>query len=187
MKRSRPLTSLASPFLLRTDLAVKTGEMMLASAQAIAMQLMKMNPLPGARAARQMLTSATAVMSLAASRTAGEAMKRQAAVIRTITQSAGAASRLSGSTARVAQGGLKPIHARATANARRSASSTREGRRPEDRRQVRRGATDLTQDHALYTFNCNRSRSIAAATGAASATRCTWAHSLGSDSGSIPA
>jgi len=159
MKRSRPLTSLANPFLLWTDLALKTGEMMLASAQvishrtsrmskagptpnardrrefalmgrekmeasvesaqAMAMRLMKVNPLLGAHAARQMLTSATAVMSLAASRTVGEAMKRQAALIRAVTQSAATASRLSGSTARIAQRGLKPIHARATANARR--------------------------------------------------------------------
>ena len=159
MKRSSAPRSSTNPLLLWTDLAMRTGEMMLASAQvishrtsrmsktgptpnardrrefalmghekmeasvesaqAMAMRLMKMNPLLGAHAATQMLTSATAVMSLAASRTAGEAMKRQAAVIRTITQSAGAASRLSGSTARVGQGGLKPLHARATANARR--------------------------------------------------------------------
>lgn len=161
MKRNRPLTSLANPFLLWTDLAVKTGEMMLASAQvishrtsrmsragptpnardrrefalmghekieasvesaqAIAMQLIKVNPLLGAHAARQMLTSATALVSLGASRTVGEAITRQAAVIRAITQAAGTASRLSGSAARVAQRGLKPIHARARANARRLA------------------------------------------------------------------
>lgn len=159
MKRSRALPTFANPFLPWTDLALKTGEMMLASAQvighrtsrmsragptpnerdrrefalmghekieasvesaqAIAMQLMKMNPLLGAQAARQMLDSATALMSLAASGTVGEAMTRQAALIRAITQSAATASRLSGSTARVAQHGLKPIHARATANARR--------------------------------------------------------------------
>ena len=89
------------------------------SAQAIATQLAKMNPLLGANAARQMLASATALMSLATSRSVGEAMTRQAELIRAVTQSAAAASQLSGSTARVAQRGLKPVHARATANARR--------------------------------------------------------------------
>jgi len=159
MKRSSATTSSTNPLLLWTDLAMKTGEMMLASAQvishrtsrmskagptpnardrrefalmghekieasvesaqAIAMQLMKMTPLLGAHASKQMLTSATALMSLAASGSVGEAMTRQAALIRAVTQSAATASRLSGSTARVAQRGLKPIHARATANARR--------------------------------------------------------------------
>lgn len=159
MKRSKALTSLANPLLLWTDLALKTGETMLASAQvishrtsrmskagptpnardrrefallghekieasvesaqAIAMQLLKVSPLLAAHASRQMLASATALMSLAASGSVGEAMMRQAALIRSVTQSAATASRLSGSTAQVAQRGLKPIHARATANARR--------------------------------------------------------------------
>ena len=58
-------------------------------------------------------------MSLAASRTAGQAMARQAKLVRTMTQSAATNAQLSGAAARLAQRGLKPIHSRATANAKR--------------------------------------------------------------------
>ena len=159
MKRSTTRYSFANPFLIWADLAFKTGEMMLASAQvighrtgrmaaagpspsardrreftlmgqekieaaaesthAMAVQMMRMNSQLGARAVRQMLTGATAMMSLAASRTAGESMARQAKLVHNMTQSAVTAAQISGSAARLAQLGQKPIHSRATANAKR--------------------------------------------------------------------
>lgn len=89
------------------------------SASAMAAQMMRMNPLLGPRAFGRMMAGAAAVMSLAASRTAGQAMARHAKLVRTMRESATTTAQLSGATARLAQRGLKPIHARATANARR--------------------------------------------------------------------
>jgi hypothetical protein len=91
----------------------------LESASAIAAQMMTLNPLLGPRAVAQMLTGAAAVMSLAASRTPGQAMVRHAKLVRAMTQSATTTARLSGAAAELAQRGLKPIHSRATANAKR--------------------------------------------------------------------
>ena len=89
------------------------------SGSAMAAQMMTMNPLLGALAVKHMTRGAAAVMSLAASRTAGQAMARHAKLVRTMTQSAGTTAQLSGAAARLAQRGLKPIHSRATANAKR--------------------------------------------------------------------
>jgi hypothetical protein len=89
------------------------------SASAMAAQMMMMNPLLGARAVKHMMTGAAAVMSLAASRTAGQAIARRAKLVRTMTQAAATTAQLSGAAARLAQRGLKPIHSRATANAKR--------------------------------------------------------------------
>ena len=89
------------------------------SASAMAAQMMAMNPLLGARAVKHMMRGMAAVMSLAASRTAGQAMTRHAKLVRTMTQSAATTAQLSGAAARLAQRGLKPIHSRATANAKR--------------------------------------------------------------------
>ena len=89
------------------------------SASAIAAQMMMMNRLLGARAVKNMMTAAAAVMSLAASRTAGQAIARRAKLVRTMTQSAATTAQLSGAAARLARRGLKPIHSRATANAKR--------------------------------------------------------------------
>lgn len=89
------------------------------SASAMVKQMMKMNPLLGARAFEHMMAGAAAVMSLAASRTAGQALARHAKLVRAMTQSAATATQLSGAAGRLAQRGLKPIHSRATANARR--------------------------------------------------------------------
>ena len=91
------------------------------SASAMAAQLMAMNPLFGAEAFKHMMSTATAVMSLAASRTPGQAVARHAALVRTMTQSTATTARLSGAAARLARHGLEPIHSRATANARRLA------------------------------------------------------------------
>jgi hypothetical protein len=158
MKRSRTRLS-GNPFLMWAELALKTSEMMIASAQVIghrtgrmaaagtrpnardrrefrlmgqekleaaaestrhmAACMMTMDPFIAVRATQQMLTAATAAMSLAGSRTVAQALARQAKFVRALNRSARTASRISGSSARLAQRGLRPIHARATANARR--------------------------------------------------------------------
>lgn len=89
------------------------------SASAMAAQMMAMNALLGTRALKNMMTGAAALTSLAASRTAGQGMARQVKLVRTIMQSAGITAQMSGAAARLAQHGLKPIHSRATANAKR--------------------------------------------------------------------
>jgi len=89
------------------------------SANAMFAQMMSMNPMLGPRAFRHMMAGATALMSLAASRTAGQALARQAKLVRTMTASAATTGQLARATARVAERGLKPVHSRATANAKR--------------------------------------------------------------------
>ena len=89
------------------------------SARAIAAHLATMNLKFGARAFTHMVTGAAALMSLAASRSVGQSITRQAKLAQTVSQSTITPSELSDSTARLARRGLKPIHARAAANARR--------------------------------------------------------------------
>jgi hypothetical protein len=89
------------------------------SGRAIAAHLATMNLKFGAQAFRYMLTGTTALMSLAASRNAGQFIARQAKLAESLSRSARAASDLSDSAVRLAGRGLNPIHARATANARR--------------------------------------------------------------------
>jgi hypothetical protein len=89
------------------------------SASAMAAQMITMNALLGAQAVKHMMSGAAAVMSLAASRTAVQAMARHAKLVRTMTQSAATTAQLSSVAPRLAQRGLKPIHSRATANAKR--------------------------------------------------------------------
>ncbi len=89
------------------------------SASAVAKQMLAMNPLLAPRAFNHMMAGAAAVMSLAASRTAGQALARHAKLVRTMTQSAATNTQLSGAVGRLAHHGLKPIHSRATANAKR--------------------------------------------------------------------
>ena len=81
--------------------------------------MVRANTQLGTRAVQQMLTGVTDIMALAASRTAGQSIARQAKLVRTMTRSASTASQLSASAAQLAQRGLTPIHARATANAKR--------------------------------------------------------------------
>ena len=92
-----------------------------ASASAMAAQLMTLNPLLGARAVEHTMSAAAAVMSLAASRSVGQAMARHAKLVRTLTKSAATTTQLSSAAARLARRGLIPIHSRATANAKRLA------------------------------------------------------------------
>lgn len=149
-----------NPFIAWTQLAWKTGEMMLHSGEVIGRRMAGMaqaGPAPGLRdqrevalmgrekleaaaesgyamwwslarmnqqlaalAVKQMLAGAAGMASLASSRTPAESVARQTrAVAESVAHSATAASRLSGSTARLAQRGLTPVRARAARNAKR--------------------------------------------------------------------
>jgi hypothetical protein len=89
------------------------------SARAIAAHLAAMNLKLGARPFRHTLSRTAALMSLAASRSVGQSITRQAKLAETFSRSAKTAFEFSDSTARLARRGLEPLHARATANARR--------------------------------------------------------------------
>ena len=90
------------------------------SSQALALSGARMTQQLGAIAFQQMLTSATGMMSLAGSRTAAQVMARQSRLVReTLTGSAAVTAKLSRSAAQVADRTLTPVHARATANAKR--------------------------------------------------------------------
>lgn len=157
---SRPAPALPS-FGAWNDLAVSTGEMLLASAQVIAHRTGRMalaGPLPSARDRREfalmgsekveaamqsalamggssttvglqaglrvwagLQAVAQASLAVAASRTPQQAAERQAALAGAIGSAAGAMTELGSAGVRIASGGLRPIHARATANARRLA------------------------------------------------------------------
>jgi hypothetical protein len=148
-----------NPFFAWGELASKTGEMMIASAQviqhrtgrmatagfapslhdrreftlmgqekmeaiaestqAMALQMMMVNPLLGLRAWDLMMKGSTAMLSLATSTTVGQSLSRQAALARVLTESARANSELSHSAMKIAHQGLEPIHLRATSNAKR--------------------------------------------------------------------
>lgn len=91
-----------------------------ASAQALAARMATMQMQLGALAFRQLLNGANGMMSLAATPAAALTAKGQAALLRTMLDSAVSVnSQVAGALARLAQHGLKPIHARATANAKR--------------------------------------------------------------------
>ena len=90
-----------------------------ASTRGMAAHLATMNLRLGAQAFRQLVTGSAAFTSLAMSRTADQFVTRQAKLTQTLMRSTLSALEWSDSTARLAGHGLKPIHARATANARR--------------------------------------------------------------------
>jgi hypothetical protein len=89
------------------------------SARAMATHMTTMNMNRGMRAFSHMMNATTAFMSLAASRTPAQFVARQARLAETVARSALTAADLATSTARLAKRGLKPVHTRATANARR--------------------------------------------------------------------
>jgi hypothetical protein len=89
------------------------------SGRAMAAHLLTMNLQFGARTFRHIVTGTGALMALAASRNVGESITRHAKLAEMLSRSAATASEYSGSAARLAGRGLAPIHARATANARR--------------------------------------------------------------------
>jgi len=161
MKRNPLGHSCYAPFMLWNDLAMKTAELMLSSAQvighrtgrmalagpapnardrrefalmgqekidasarsaqAMARQMMTMNQPLGVQAFKNIRRSTAAFMSLANSRTPGQLVARQAALARALGQSAVSIADVSKRVTRLAHRGLKPIHAKATANAKRLA------------------------------------------------------------------
>jgi hypothetical protein len=160
MKRYRIRFATNNPMAAWSQLALKTGEMLLASAQvinhrtnriamagavpntrdqrefalmgqekieaatesaqAIATRMVTMNAQIGTLAFRQMLNGMSGIMGLLAAPSMALSMKGQAELLRdAIESSATVASQLSDSMARLAHHGLKPIHSRATGNAKR--------------------------------------------------------------------
>ena len=150
----------ANPFLIWTELALKTSEMLFASAQVISHRTSRManaDAIPNARdqkefilmgqekieaaaesalamairmasinqqlamlTFKQMMSGASGMFALAISPTLALSGKHQAKLMRdAMASTSTTASNLSGSMARLAQHGLKPIHSRATGNARR--------------------------------------------------------------------
>lgn len=96
------------------------SEAVLESTQAFGARALALNQQFVTLAFKQLMTASVAMMSIASSRSAAESVERQGKLVRdTITGSVAAASKLSGSTARVAAGALKPVHKRVRANARR--------------------------------------------------------------------
>ena len=91
------------------------------SAQAMAQQWAGMNVSMGGLAFRTILDGSAALLSLAGSQNVGQMIARQTRLMRTMTQSAKTAAKLSGATIHIARSGVKPVHGRATANARRLA------------------------------------------------------------------
>jgi len=150
----------ANPFLLWTNIALRSAEMVWASSQVIGHRtsrmllahpnysagdrreivlmgqekiaaayesasamsggLMRMSVEFGMLAFRQWFAAANTLTSMAMSTTASQYSGHQAKLLREhATRSAVAASRLSSSVAQIAHHSLKPIHSRATKNARR--------------------------------------------------------------------
>lgn len=96
------------------------AEAVIESAQAMGMPLLLLNQQFASLAFKQMLSGSIALMTLASSRSPAESAVRQSRLLRTaITDSAVAASKLSGSAARIARRGLIPVQKRVSGNARR--------------------------------------------------------------------
>jgi len=96
------------------------GEAMLESAQAIGVRVLTLNQQLVTVALKQMMSASVTLMSIATSRSAAESVERQGKLVRdTMAGSVAAASKVSGSTARIAGSALKPVHKRVKANARR--------------------------------------------------------------------
>lgn len=90
------------------------------SAIAAGEPLLRLNQQMAALAFKQMMSASVALMSIAASRTSAESVSRQSKLVRdTMTGSAIAASKLSGSTAQIARRALTPVRRRVSGNARR--------------------------------------------------------------------
>jgi len=89
------------------------------SAQAMVAHMMTLGQPWGALAFRHLLQNSAAFMSLASSRTPSQLIARQAALARTLGQSAISMADVSKNATKLAYRGLKPIHAKATANAKR--------------------------------------------------------------------
>ena len=102
-----------------TRMGVEKVEAANESLWAMGRQMTQMNAALGVKAWQDLMNAGAACMSLATSKDVAQAMQRQAELTRTLSGSAKSASALSGAIARVSSRGLKPIHSRATANAKR--------------------------------------------------------------------
>ena len=121
-RRTSRLPAPALPLALWTDLALRTGEMLAASAQVISHRTGRMalaGPAPNARD-RKEFTRMVAEKVAAANESAW-AMGRQMMGTSLVWGASPAKNlaKLSQVSAKVTQQGLKPIHSRATANAKR--------------------------------------------------------------------
>lgn len=89
------------------------------SAQAVALRLMTMNPWLVPNALQQMTNATNAMLAVTSSRNAGEFIASQTRLAQTLLRSTSAAAHLATSAGELAAQGMKPIHSRATANAKR--------------------------------------------------------------------
>jgi len=89
------------------------------SIQAMASHLLNRNQEAAARAFSDMLRSTSALMMLTSSRSPAQFFARQMGFARTLERSAVSTAAVTKSATRLAHRGLKPIHAKATANAKR--------------------------------------------------------------------
>ncbi len=90
------------------------------SAQAVTMRMIAANQQMAALAFDQFFGRTARVMALATSQTMAQASQHQAALVKdTLNSSLKAAEQISRVTPQIAQHGLKPIHSRATGNAKR--------------------------------------------------------------------
>jgi len=90
------------------------------SAQAVGIHMWMLNQQIASLAFKQMLSATVSLMFIATSRNPAESGERYSRLTRnTVANTAIAASKLSGSTVKVAQRVLKPVHTRVLSNARR--------------------------------------------------------------------
>jgi len=93
----------------------------LESAQAVGRRLLATDPLLAVRAGRHLFSVGAAMLSLASSRNAAQMLARHARLMRVAAASSSTIAKVSTASAGLASGALKPVHRRATANAKRLA------------------------------------------------------------------
>lgn len=89
------------------------------SATAMAKGAMAANPMLAPKAMKQMANLGAATAAVTASRTLGQFVAAQDRLGKLMLQSMQTATAISGTTADIAKRGLKPIHTKARANAKR--------------------------------------------------------------------
>jgi hypothetical protein len=92
------------------------------SAQAIAARMLNLNQQMGTLAFNHLVAGTAGIMSVATAQTIAQSSKARAELMRdTMSSSAKVAAQLADSVAQIAHHGMKPVHSRATANAKRLA------------------------------------------------------------------
>lgn len=89
------------------------------SAQAVSAELIRLNCRLGVQAWLAMLTATTDMISLAGSRTPSQAVTRHARLVRTLRRAGPSPASVSSATASLTRAAMKPVHVRATRNAKR--------------------------------------------------------------------